>query len=453
MEYLVVMSISGGTMTGVYLLLRCLLKRRVCARLFDLLARVAILYYLVPLPYLKKCYLVILRLFLPESQMLISKISLSWRNHIVYAEGALHVNIYASVQTAAAVIWMSGIGFILAIRLIVYVRLARIAARYANMAMTPECRDFLDSLKKEYGLMRRVYLYEAMAGENTITFGFFSPVIICSRATTSRGAELLIRHELVHIRRMDVLWKMFMELAAMIHWCNPLVWFLRSSFEQVCECSCDEIVMCEKTEAEVNEYLRLMIDEAREDKKENVSLRWKSGFGGNARKMKERMENLMSKKKWNRAAAVALVAALTFANSMTVFAYRDPIQREIAEEVSAEAVSEVVESDTFMFVPKETGLNALEELDQSGTQEVLHNIQYEKQFMDEAGNIYPILEDNDQIEPHCNHTFVNGTGADHIKKSDGSCKIIEFEAQRCSKCGYIIQGKTIRTLIYETCPH
>ena len=452
MEYLVVMSISGGTMTGVYLLLRCLLKRRVCARLFDLLARVAILYYLVPLPYLKKCYLVILRLFLPESQMLISKIPLSWRNHIVYAEGALHVNIYASVQTAAAVIWMSGIGFILAIRLIVYVRLARMAARYANMAMTPECRDFLDSLKKEYGLMQRVYLYEAMAGENTITFGFFSPVIICSRATTSRGAELLIRHELVHIRRMDVLWKMFMELAAMIHWCNPLVWFLLSSIEQVCECSCDEIVMCEKTEAEVNEYLRLMIDEAREDKKENVSLRWKSGFGGNARKMKERMENLMSKKKWNRAAAVALVAALTFANSMTVFAYREPVQLEVLEDVSEEEIEKTTQSDTLLFVPDEMDEETVVEFKEAEVVKGVQEILCDKQFVDEEGNIYPILGD-ENIEPHCNHTFVSGTLYDHIKDSNGGCEMREFRAQRCSKCGYIIRGEKISTTIFVKCPH
>lgn len=452
MEYLLVLTISGSTITAVYLLLRCLLKHKICARYFDLLARAAILYYLVPLPYLKKCYLVVLRRLLPESPVLISKISLSRRNHIVYAEDALHVNIYAGVQMAAAILWILAIGILLAVWVIEYVRLARIAARYADMAMTPDCRAFLENLKKQYGIRRRVYLYEAMAGENTITFGFFKPVIICSRATASPEAELLVRHELVHIKRMDVLWKMLMDLARMIHCYNPLVWILHSSFEQVCECSCDEIVMQERTDVEVKEYLRLMIEEAREKEEEGVSLRWKSGFGDNTQKMKERMENLMRKKKWNRVAAVALVAALTFANSMTVFAYRDPFEREVAEEVSTVDVDEIAESDTFMFVPEETGKNALEEMDQSETQEALHNIQYDRQFMDEAGNIYPVSED-DKIEPHCDHTFVNGTGADHIKKSDGSCKIIEFKAQRCSKCGYVIQGETTRTLIYEKCPH
>ena len=53
-----------------------------------------------------------------------------------------------------------------------------------------------------------------------------------------------------------------------------------------------------------------------EKEEKEVSLRWKSGFGDSTQKMKERMENLMRKKKWNRVAAVALVAALTFANSI-----------------------------------------------------------------------------------------------------------------------------------------
>ena len=255
MEYLLVLTISGSTITAVYLLLRCLLKRKICARYFDLLARAAILYYLVPLPYLKKCYLVVLRRLLPESPVLISKISLSRRNHIVYAEDALHVNIYAGVQMAAAILWILAIGILLAVWVIEYVRLARIAARYADMAMTPECRAFLENLKKQYKIRRRVYLYEAMAGENTITFGFFKPVIICSRATASPEAELLVRHELLHIKRMDVLWKMLMDVARMIHCYNPLVWILHSSFEQVCECSCDEIVMQERTDVEVKEYL------------------------------------------------------------------------------------------------------------------------------------------------------------------------------------------------------
>ena len=452
MEYLLVMSLSGSTMTGVYLLLRYLLKGRICARLYDLLARVAILYYLVPLPYLKKYYVAGIRFLWPKGLQEISRVPLTWRNHIVHAEGTMHVNIFAGIQTAAAIVWLSGIGLLMIRQVMEYVRLVHLAAGYADRIMTPEQRAVLDGLKKEYGIRRRVFLYEAAEKEYTVTFGLFCPVIVCGRETASREAELLIRHELVHIKRMDALWKMFMQFAAMLHWCNPLVWILRRDFEQVCECSCDEIVMREKTKEEVKEYLRLMIEEAREKKTEKVSVRWKSGFGDDAQKIKERMENLMMKKKWSRVAVVTLVAALTFANSMTVFAYRDSFEREVSENTSQPEIDRMIQNDTFMFVPEEMEEATVREFKESEIPEYVQEILYDRQFVDGAGNIYPIMKD-DGIEPHCNHTFVSGTGYDHTKTSGGGCIMTEFYAQRCSKCGYVIQGDEISRHIYVTCPH
>lgn len=452
MEYLLVMSLSGSTMTGIHLLLRRLLKDKICARSFDLLARVAILYYLIPLPCLKKHYIAVIRVLRPEGSLEISRVPLTWRNHIVHAEGTMHVNIFAAIQTAAIIVWLLGICLLLAGQVAEYLYLARLAVKYANRIMTSEQKTFLDVWKKQYRIRRRVFLYEATAEEGTMTFGFLYPVIVCSRKMTSREAELLVRHELVHIKRMDAMWKLFMQAAVMLHWCNPMVWMLYRDFEQVCECSCDEIVMRDKSKEEVKAYLRLMVDEAREKKTETVSLRWKSGFGGEAQKIKERMENLLKMRKWNRVAAITLVAALTFANSMTVFAYRGGLEREIAEETSTEEADEMVESDTFLFVPEGTDEEAVEDLKQAEMPEIVQEFMYDRQFVDEEGNIYPIAED-DEIEPYCNHTFVSGTGYDHIKQSGGGCKVIEFKAQRCSKCGYVIQGETLSTHIYTTCPH
>lgn len=452
MEYLVVMSLSGSAMTGIYLLLRVLLKKRVCARLYDLLARVAILYYLVPLPYLKKYYVAALRVLCPERALAISRVPLTWRNHIVHAEGSMHVNIFAILQTTAAVVWISGICILMAKQVAEYLLLVRFAAKYADRAMTPEQRAFLSGLKEQYGIRRRVFLYEAPDKEYTMTFGFFCPVIICGREIASREAELLVRHELVHIRRMDAFWKMLMQLAAMLHWWNPLVWKLRSGFERDCECSCDETVMQDKTEEVVDEYLRLMIEEAQEKKDENVSLRWKAGFGDEAQKIKERMENLMSKKKWNRAAAVTLVAALAFANSMTVFAYRDSFERELLEDTSQEEIKEVLDEDTFLFVSEKVDGEVMQEFREAETKVDAPELLYDRQFVDEEGNIYPILED-DGIEPHCDHTFVSGTGFGHRKTSDGGCVLREFEAQQCSKCGYVIEGAEISRTIFAKCPH
>lgn len=452
MEYLLVMSLSGTLISAVCLLLRRLLKNKVSAKSFDLLERVAVLYYLIPLPFLKTWYMTWIRFLWSKSAMGISRVPLGLRNHIVYVEGDLHANVYAVLQITVAVIWSLGTVLLMAKRIAEYMQMVRQAAAYADLVMTPEQKAFLESWKRRYGIRRRVYLYETPAREHTMTFGFFRPVIACGREVPGREAELLVRHELVHIKRMDAMWKMAMELAVTLHWWNPLAWALRRDFEQVCECSCDETAMAGESDEVIKEYLRLMIEEAREKTTKTVFPRWEAGFGDNAQKIKERIENLMSKKRWSRFAATALVAALAFANSMTVFAYKDTFHEEMPKEASQEEIDITVQSDAFMFVSDETGIEGMQEFEDTQAPEGLPEFVYDSQFMDEDGNIYPIPEENG-IEPHCNHTFESGTGATHTKTSDGGCIVREFRAQRCTKCGYVIQGEEISRHIYATCPH
>ena len=181
-------------------------------------------------------------------------------------------------------------------------------------------------------------------------------------------------------------------------------------------------------------------------------MRWKSGFGDDVRKIKERMENLMKRKKWNRVAAITLVAALALANSITVFAYRDVFERELPDDTTQEEIEMTIKNDAFLFVPEGMEGEGLQEFDSLQEMESVGEILYDKQFTDEEGNIYPIWQ-NDGVEPYCDHTFVSGIGADHTKTSDGGCVVREFYAQRCSKCGYVIQGKETNRVTYAKCPH
>ena len=149
----------------------------------------------------------------------------------------------------------------------------------------------------------------------------------------------------------------------------------------------------------------------------------------------------------NRFAAGTLVAALVFANSMTVFAYRDGLNEVIPDDASQDWVETVLESDTFLFTPDGTDGEVVSDFDARETDVIL----YDRQFTDEYGNIYPIPE----AVPHwsCDHTYVSGTETRHNKNSDGSCVVTQLRAQRCSKCGLVVQGDLISSTYYAVCPH
>lgn len=448
MEYLLVMSLSGSTMTCLFLLLRRLMKERLCAGMYYILAKAAVLYYLVPLPFLKSWYREAVPAAVWENRREAERITLTWTRHTVLADGDLHGNIYVWIQAVVVIVWIMGVCFLLARQMSEYLRVVRRISGYAQMHMTDRAEAFVSGMKKVYGVRRRVSLLQAPDGEPTFTFGVYRPVIICGKRLGTSEAEMIVRHEMVHIMRLDVLWKFLMELARLLHWWNPFMWALHRDFEHISECACDETAMFGTTEAEKKAYLIMLGEEGQEKESDEMPMKWKSNFGGHRNYMIERMDNLMSKKHINRVAAGVLAATLIFANTVTVFAYRDGFSETLPENVTEEEVAFKLDNDFSVFTPD--GMKE-DELSDYVIEEVI-DILYESQFTDEAGNVYPVWED-DGVEPHCNHVYISGKQQDHHPYSDGSCEVRIYKAQRCSKCGHVICGDWISTTTYAVCPH
>lgn len=446
MENLLVMAISGSVMTCMYLLTRGILRERLCARVYYLAAKAAVLYYMIPLPFLKGWYREIIPAGMWQRRMESDRVPLMWTNYAVHVESDSYRNIFAAVQTVAAVIWIAGAGILILRKLIAYLRTTRYYSKYAETTMTEGQRELIDRLKKEYGVKRRVTLLQAREGDPTFTFGIFSPVIIFAKDTDSREGDLLIRHEMIHIRRLDVLWKILAECVTVLHWWNVFAWILRERVERISECACDETVVKGKTREEISDYMVLLIEEGGNEKTRQLVADWKAGFGGGAKHIRERMENIMDHKRWNRVAAGALMLTLIFANSMTVFAYRDTFHETIGADASEEEIDRLLNNDTAVFVP------GSEEIGENLTLGPMVEILYESQFADEEGNVYPAFED-EGIEPYCNHVFVAGRLQEHGKTSGGGCEVREYYANRCAKCGWVIRGDLIATYTWVTCPH
>lgn len=451
MEYLLVMSISGSAMMGLYFLLKCLLKDNVSSRLYYLIIKEAILFFLIPLPFLKGWYRKVIWIAIPKGQVKGMQIPVAWTKYVVHAGEKMYVNSYTIIQMTVVSVWLLIACIMMGRLLLKYFRIRRVILKYEDREMTEKQRTFLTELKKQYGVSRPVILCQGREEDHTMTFGFCRPVIICDKDIDSREAEIHVRHEMVHIKRLDALWKLLTRLVVILHWWNPIAWKMRREFERVCEYSCDEIVMQGRTREEVKEYLRLLIDEACvASETEAASMEWQNGFADDMENMRERIRNLMKTKKWNRYVAGLLAAVLAFANSMTVFAYRDTYHQEVAEDTLQEAVTESLQTDMFSFTPD--GIEGEELMGLKLPEEI--EIIYDKQFVDMEGNIYP-YPDEDTLTTYrsCSHYFVSGTSTEHNSYSDGSCKVRQYRAQRCDICGYVIRGDLISTTIYVVCPH
>ncbi len=172
--------------------------------------------------------------------------------------------------------------------------------RTLNLCHEKDCR----SMQKTVGIRRNI-------------------IYILYPAKRSRHeANLILEHELYHVKNMDILWKILLDIARILHFYNPFIWFFASEFETVSEMACDTKVIRNKNEQERREYTELLIQMAQDNA---GSAKWIAQISRKKEKISRRVEHIIGKNKryYKRVFSIMLIGTTVFLNSFTAFAYND----------------------------------------------------------------------------------------------------------------------------------
>lgn len=134
-----------------------------------------------------------------------------------------------AVGAAASILWFS-----LSYRWTIWA--VKQSARYAS----DEALEILCELDPE----GRAALVESPVVNGPLQIGVARPMIVLPEGMTN-PAQLrdVLAHELVHVRRRDLLFKWLAAAVTSLHWFNPLMLLVRREISRACELSCDEAVM------------------------------------------------------------------------------------------------------------------------------------------------------------------------------------------------------------------
>lgn len=157
----------------------------------------------------------------------------------------------------------------------------------------------LESLRRELRVRRPVGLVYSAAAPCPLALGLLRPVIVLPAGQLVD--ELVLRHELTHIRRWDVAYKLVLSLACWVNWFNPLVWLMDKAAGRNLELCCDDEVTRDLSDTERRRYGNLLLDAAAAR-----AIPFSTCFSGGKTQMKERLLNLFAHKR-NSAALVGLV--------------------------------------------------------------------------------------------------------------------------------------------------
>ena len=219
-----------------------------------------------------------------------------------------------------------------------------------------------------------------------------------------------------------------------------------------------EAVIQGMTKTEIKRYLRLLISESAL-KKPGCRSRLQCGmeFSSEAKRLQERMENVMKNKMCNTTVAGFVMAVLVLANSMTVFAYGDVTREKMDGEAPKQKIDQMFDAEISQFIPEHVEAVQASGNDVLGIIPEGIDFRYDEQFIDANGNVYPILDTQDDMSPTpywgCNHDYVPGTKVLHKSLDNGGCRVTLFSAQRCSKCDLILVGEQTSETVFTKCPH
>lgn len=174
-----------------------------------------------------------------------------------------------------------------------------------------EIRRLYRCCLNEMGIHKNIPVYSTAFLKSPVIVGFFKPCIYLpihlisdfaashnacsSKAEQLRPIRYILLHELQHYKHKDALVSFLMNLAVVIYWFNPLVWYALKEMRNDKEVACDTSVLKMLEEDAYADYGNTLIHFA-----EKVSLTpfpFTSGLGGNIKQMKRRILNIASYEK------------------------------------------------------------------------------------------------------------------------------------------------------------
>ena len=198
------------------------------------------------------------------------------------------------------------------------------------------------------GRRGRVRIYAAGSISSPCLAGLIPAVYLTEDVVQTDAAELVLRHELTHLRHLDPLWSFCRAAAVTVYWWNPFVWLAAFVSGRDAELACDEAVAAKLSPAQRVAYARAILAQAPR-KAAALSLAGPP--------VKERIVFLTRKQ---RTSVLCVVLALLLTGTATGCSFAELTARgEDPEAAHQEALKSVLKTDVSLTQKQIDAVNAV----------------------------------------------------------------------------------------------
>ena len=209
-----------------------------------------------------------------------------------------------------AYLWLIGTAVLILLNIARYVRLNIRMCKNSKIICCPEISKYTD---------RKINVRVWKNIASPFMTGVLNPTLVLPKAELSdEQLNNILRHEMTHFRRYDILYKWLAEFIKCVHWFNPIVWYVSKQISAECEISCDMAVTKNMSGSEKMSYINTILSLISTKKPEQLQLT--TQMAGSKKILKRRFIMIKNKKTTSRFMSL-LSAVIAFAMlSTTVFA-------------------------------------------------------------------------------------------------------------------------------------
>lgn len=146
---------------------------------------------------------------------------------------------------AAFAVWFAGVALLASVGVARYRSLRRRRWNESEPAPRFVC-SIASDVAVRLGLTRPAPVRVFRGRGGPVVLGFLRPVVLVPRSLLSgrqrEELELVLFHELAHVKRRDPLWSLFCIAMQVLYWFHPLVWMARRRLAVLRELACDQTV-------------------------------------------------------------------------------------------------------------------------------------------------------------------------------------------------------------------
>ena len=208
------------------------------------------------------------------------------------------------VSTVLFWAWLAGVAVFLAVQGVGYARFRHLTRRWSEEAKNTRYFEILREESDALGVTAPKLTVCAAMPTPALT-GLAHPALLLPHENyTETELRFILRHELYHLKRRDILYKLFLTLVNALHWFNPLVYLMLRAADEDIELSCDSAVTANMEKAERAAYSETLLKSVRE---RHGAVALTTCFGSTVERLKRRLANVFDDSKKSRGVAVVLL--------------------------------------------------------------------------------------------------------------------------------------------------